>query len=170
MDKTKEVIGILELFRDHIERQTGLKALLEPQQVKLLEPHLKVMAPTGWEFQSEGLTQNAAAKLYTARLGVLVTLTAYGDGPDFYLVECMSASFRLGRYFHDPVSIPVVSLEKNVSGVLWHSPKAGHVSARGIRRPGGQHFRNESDGSGEKPFLYEESYDVHIYFPYAELT
>lgn len=161
----KEEIIILEIFRDHIAQKTGVKALLEPQPVKLHEPHLRIMSPIGWDFRFEDWMTNDT-KLYTVKLDVLVTLTAYGDGPDVYLGECLSASFKVNRYFHAPVSIPMVSLVKGA----WNASGAGSISVTGQRRPGAQHFKNEDEGKGEKPYLYEESFDVSIYFPYAELT
>jgi hypothetical protein len=162
----KEEIAVLEAFRDHIAKTTGVKALLEPQPVKLHEPHLRIMAPTGWDCRFEDWTTNETAKLYTVKLDALVTLTAYGDGPDVYLGECLNASFKVNRYFRDPVGIPIVSLVKGA----WKASGAGSITVTGQRKHGGQHFKNEDEAKGEKPYLYEENFEVSIYFPYAELT
>ncbi len=158
MGNTEEIVSVIEAFRDHIAKATGVNALLEPQPVRLHEPHLRIMAPTGWEFQFEDFTTNETARLYTVQVDALVALTAYGDGPDVYLSECMKASFKVNRYFRNPVTIK-----------LWNAAGAGNISVNGKRKPGGQHFRNDEAEKGSKPYLYEESWDVSLFFPYAEL-
>ncbi|MBI4691702.1 MAG: hypothetical protein HY754_15795 [Nitrospirae bacterium] len=147
--------GILDIFKEHIEKSIGIKALIEPQPVKLQEPNIRIMAPTGWDFGFKDFTTNETARLYTVQLDMLVTLTAYGDGPDVYLDKCIQASFNLNKYFMTSFPIPVAG---------------GKMSVQGRRKPGGQHFKNEDAGNpGEKPYLYEENFEVSIFFPYAEL-
>ncbi|MBI3584200.1 MAG: hypothetical protein HY096_09685 [Nitrospinae bacterium] len=142
---------ILRLFAEEMEKKTGIQTLVEPQPVELKEPHLRILAPTGFEFNFEDDRYYELGRLYTVRMDALVTLAASGDGPDLFLNKCIEASFKVNKFFYKPFSILL---------------STGYISINGKRKPGGQFFKNEKEG--EKPYLYEESFEASIYFPYAE--
>lgn len=145
--------GVIKyLLVDYLKEKTGLVTIVEPQPVNLSEPHLRLMY-TGIDIdRGPDITGYDTEQLYTLRISCLLTLMAYGDGPDRFLDSVIKASFILRKVFDKPFNIEL--------------PGVHGITVEGKRRQGGQLFRNEEEG--KKPYLYEENYDVNIFIPYVE--
>ena len=144
---------IKHIFADCLKKKIGLPVIVEPQPANLSEPHLRIMF-IGFEFDEiHDVTGYDVEMLYTLKLHCLLTLLAYGDGPDSFLDSVIKVSFALQRLFSQPFTINTI---------------AGYgITVEGKKRPGGQFFKNEEEG--KKPYLFEESYDVNLYMPYVEV-
>lgn len=146
--------GVIKyLLADYLKEKTGLITVVEPQPVNLSEPHLRLMY-TGIDIDGgPDVSGYDTEQLYTLRISCLLTLMAYGDGPDKFLDSVIKASFILRKIFDNPFSIKLA----DVYG----------ITIEGKKRPGGQFFKNEEEG--KKPYFYEENYDINIFIPYVEV-
>lgn len=146
--------GVIKyLLVDYLKEKTGLQVIVEPQPVNLSEPHVRIMY-TGIDIDSgPDISGYFVEKLHTLKISLLLTLTAYGDGPDKFLDSVINSSFALKKVFDSAFSIRTVG--------------SYGITVEGKKRPGGQFFRNEEEG--KKQYLYEENYDVNIYIPYVEV-
>lgn len=145
--------AIKYLLAEHLHKVLNIPVVVEPQPVSYAEPHLRLMF-TGFDFEATSdITVYHTEKLYTVRIDCLVTLTAYGDGPDVFLDSVVRASFALRRLFDRAFSIQTVD---------------GYgITVVAKKKERGQIFKNEEEG--KKPYLYEENYDLSIYLPYVEV-
>jgi len=151
---------IKEVMVPHLEKALEMPILVEPNPIAPVEPHLRLLF-TGFDFEpvqlvedTYGVTGYDLDSLYILRLNILGTLTAYGDGPEAFLDECVKASWRCARLFHRAFFIEVI-------------PKIFYVTVLGKKRPGGQFFKNEEPG--KKPYLYEENWELTLLMPYTEI-
>jgi len=151
---------IKEVMVPHLEKALKMQILVEPNPIAPIEPHFRLLF-TGFEFEPVQLVEDTYRvtgydlySLYVLKLNILGTLTAYGDGPDAFLDECVQASWKCSRLFQKPFSIEVI-------------PKRFYLTVLGKKRPGGQFFKNEEQG--KKPYLYEENWDISILMPYTEI-
>ena len=163
----------LTVFKEYLEKKVGVTTLLEPQPVKLHEPHLR-LNPTGFSFRREGKADVGENVLRTVQFDLLVSLEAYGDGPDVFLNRVLAASFKLNLFFEDLKSIPFMpsgaDVLENKGIAVSGNTVPGHMAIKGERKPGGQFFQNEKEKEGDKPFMFSESFNVSLFFPYAEIN
>lgn len=141
------------LLAEHLQKALKLPVVVEPQPVSEAQPHLRVMF-TGFDFEpASDISGYDREQICTVKIDCLLTLTAYGDGPDVFLDSVVKASFCLRKFFDKAFSIQTVD---------------GYgITVVAKKKSGGQIFKNEEEG--KKPYLYEENYDLSIYLPYVEV-
>jgi len=145
----------------YLEKKTNLKVLLEPNPSVLAEPHLRLLL-TGIEFRPVQLrevdyehTGYDLDSLYDLIVHFLLTLHAEGDGPDAFLDEVISSSFKLSFLFRNQKGINIQVIPNTLYATLVAN-----------KRPGGQFFKNEEPG--KKAFIYEETWEGFIMLPYVK--
>lgn len=112
---------ILNAFRDYLASETGLTVVLEPQSLEVSEPNVRLMIN---EFDSQGENRE--------RLTLTASLTAHGDGPDYFLDGVINASrafipFRDGSHAFDVESgfIATATFSRTAPGRFERSEEEG---------------------------------------------
>lgn len=77
----KELLRLVECF---IERETGLKVLLDPQPIKIAEPHIRLTfsGTENWGLRGK-------------RLLFQISILGAGDGPEAFIEKAIIATLKL---------------------------------------------------------------------------
>ncbi len=134
---------VLDAFKNYISAQTGVVAVLEPEKLEVSEPNLRLMLNG---FDSQGQNRE--------KLTLTGTLTAQGDGPDYFLDSVLSAS-RAFLPFRD--------------GSHVFEVEAGFTASATVTRTAPGRFE-QNENEGRFAFSFIEQFRIEISYNPDKLT